>query len=294
MDIVAFERRVCCARISMPSRIGGIVCNFSTTNNTPRHFPDRIKFKMPGRRARSKLRSLLKVSEQTEIRCATPLALKIDAVRLARRSFHLKIDDIHKFLRSMRKNTAFLLKVRKLLLFTRKEKFPKKSCVPGRVYLYSSTFMLKFNSIDAVILGCVQGVTEFLPVSSTGHLILANHFLKLNGHEEQVTDPKAYAETKKALDDYLAIIQLGTVIILFIFYWSKIVLLLKGLFNRSQEGLLLLRNLIIAFLPAAASGFLLDGLIQRYIYRNWSVLLALFAGGLLMLWVERRRKAIPR
>jgi hypothetical protein len=50
---------------------------------------------MPGRRARAKLRSLLKVSEQTEIRCATPLALKIDAVRLARRSFHLKIDAVN-------------------------------------------------------------------------------------------------------------------------------------------------------------------------------------------------------
>lgn len=126
--------------------------------------------------------------------------------------------------------------------------------------------------LDAVILGIVEGLTEFLPVSSTGHLILTKEALGL-GDE---------------VDTYLVGIQIGAVMAVVTFYWSHIVRMLTVFTpGRDVEGLRLLLNLFVAFLPAAVVGLLFDDLIDKYFFNTFTVALALIVGGVIMLVVER-------
>jgi undecaprenyl-diphosphatase len=160
--------------------------------------------------------------------------------------------------------------------------------------------------LDAVGLGLVEGVTEFLPISSTGHLVLANHFLGFDSEvpardrQGRLLYPKGTAEaapaaplTVKALADaYAIVIQVGAIAAVLLLYWGQVRAMALGLLGRSREGLLLARNLLAAFLPAAVVGLLLDDLIDRYLFDSLVVVAALFAGGVLMLAVEawRRRR----
>jgi undecaprenyl-diphosphatase len=159
---------------------------------------------------------------------------------------------------------------------------------------------------DAIVLGIVEGVTEFLPISSTGHLIIANRLLGLES-EQQLTDkngqplwhkPPSAAQPegvpltlKLAADTYAVIIQVGAIGAVVSLYWRQILGMLLGLFGRSSAGFRLLRNVLLAFLPVAVSGFLLHGLIDRYLFSVWAVIAALVGGALLMLWAERWRRA---
>lgn len=164
----------------------------------------------------------------------------------------------------------------------------------------------KLSTRDAIVLGVVEGVTEFLPVSSTGHLIIANQLLGLesdaqlaNGSGELLwykqptaEDPEGRPLTLKlAADTYAVVIQVGAIAAVVLLYWHQFVGMLLGLFGRSSAGLRLLRNVLLAFLPAAVIGFLLHDLIDRYLFSIEAVIIALVAGALLMLWAERWRRA---
>ena len=162
-----------------------------------------------------------------------------------------------------------------------------------------------FTILDAIILGIVEGVTEFLPISSTGHLILAESALglrertaieggqtppdKRNRREGGAHDISADRHSR-AIDAYLIIIQAGAIAAVAILYWSSLCSILKGIFGKSREGLLLGRNLILAFLPAAVLGPVVVEFIEARFFNLPSVTAAILAGAILMLLVERRRK----
>lgn len=133
--------------------------------------------------------------------------------------------------------------------------------------------------LQAIILGLVEGITEYLPVSSTGHLILASALLGLD-------DP----ETKSAVDAFNIVIQGGAILAVVGLYFPRIVQMLRGLMGRDRAGMSLLVNLFIAFLPAAFFGFLLDDFIEAHLFHTAPVLLALFVGGVWMIWIDRWRR----
>lgn len=161
---------------------------------------------------------------------------------------------------------------------------------------------------DAVILGLVEGITEYLPISSTGHLIIATHFLGLEsetplaGRDGQ---PLWYQKpgakhpggvpltTKLAADTYTVVIQFGAIAAVGLLYWRRFISMVNGLLGRDPVGLRLLRNVLIAFVPAAAIGFAIHGWIDAHLFSIGAVIAAQVAGALLILWAEsyRRRRA---
>ncbi len=156
---------------------------------------------------------------------------------------------------------------------------------------------------DAVILGLVEGITEYLPVSSTGHLILTNRFLGLDtaapvrdsqGVPILVTDgtggerPYTAAEAAYA---YTIVIQAGAILAVLLVYRRRVIKILLGCIGRDEQGRRLAVNIVVAFLPAAVIGLLLDDLIERYLGNNiGAVAGALIAGAIVMEVVERWRR----
>ena len=165
---------------------------------------------------------------------------------------------------------------------------------------------------DAVILGLVEGVTEYLPVSSTGHLIVATHLLglesatPLTGREGQplwFKKPSARhpdgerLTTALAANTFTIVIQFGAIAAIGVLYWQQILSMLNGLRGRDPAGLRLLRNLIIAFLPSAVLGLALSSWIDEHLFSVGAVIVAQVAGAFFILWAEayrRRRNARTR
>jgi len=130
---------------------------------------------------------------------------------------------------------------------------------------------------QGAVLGLVEGITEYLPVSSTGHLILASALLHLE-----------HPETKEALDAYLVVVQGGAILAVLLLYWPRVVQMVRGLLGRDAGGLRLVVNLVLAFIPAAVVGLVLGKAIKAVLFSAWPVLAALAAGGVWMIWLGRR------
>lgn len=132
-------------------------------------------------------------------------------------------------------------------------------------------------AIKALIMGVVEGFTEFLPISSTGHLILTASLLDFTGEKAKV---------------FGIAIQAGAMLAVCWEYRVKIASVLRGMFSdvKAQKFIL---NLLIAFLPAAALGFLFNKTITGLLFYPVPVALAFIVGGLIILWVERRHKTNP-
>lgn len=136
---------------------------------------------------------------------------------------------------------------------------------------------------QAVILGLVEGVTEYLPVSSTGHLILAASLMRLNE-----------SAAARAVDSYTIVIQGGAILAVAGLYARSVWRMLLGLLGRDAAGRALLLRLLVAFAPAALLGPLLEETIERWLFRPGPVLAALFLGGVWMALMGRgwsRRQA---
>ncbi|MCH2138525.1 MAG: undecaprenyl-diphosphate phosphatase [Phycisphaerales bacterium] len=136
--------------------------------------------------------------------------------------------------------------------------------------------------LEAIILGLVEGITEFLPVSSTGHLVLVASLLGLD-----------QGDTADSTDALLIVIQGGAILAVLGLYRHAVGRMLRGLTGKDPDGLRLCRNLLIAFAPAAVFGPLLDTHIETYLFEPAPVLGALAAGGGLMLWIHHRKPATP-
>lgn len=130
---------------------------------------------------------------------------------------------------------------------------------------------------QAVVLGVVEGVTEYLPVSSTGHLILTASLLGLDGRD-----------TKEALDAYLVVVQGGAILAVLWLYRERVAQIVRGLVGRDARGMRLARNVALAFIPSAVAGLLLNHVIKAALFSAWPVLAALAAGGVWMIWLGRR------
>jgi undecaprenyl-diphosphatase len=163
---------------------------------------------------------------------------------------------------------------------------------------------------EAIILGAVEGVTEFLPISSTGHLIITTDLLDLNAERvflddsseplwlEKPSPGKAgvLLTPKPAIEAYIVVIQLGAIAAIAPICWSQIVAMFRGLVGRDPVGLRLFVNLIIAFLPAAGLGVLIHDWIDENLFSMDAVIFGLVCGSVLMFfanlwpaWLEKRR-----
>ncbi len=151
---------------------------------------------------------------------------------------------------------------------------------------------------EAVILGVVEGITEYLPISSTGHLLLTNELLGLNreeplrGEDEQLllTPDGNVVTLKEAADAYAIVIQAGAILAVLILYWSRIYQAALGCLGLNPVGRRLARNLLLAFLPAAVLGLLFNDLIESVLFAPLPIAIALAVGGFLMIGVENWRK----
>jgi undecaprenyl-diphosphatase len=128
---------------------------------------------------------------------------------------------------------------------------------------------------DAVVLGLVEGITEFLPVSSTGHLVVAEHLLGLD----------TTGDAQKTLDSYTIIIQFGAILAVIALYRKRILDVLKGIIGRSESGRRLALALIVAFLPAGIVGLLLGDVIDEHLLKPIPVAIAWIIGGIIVLFV---------
>ena len=134
--------------------------------------------------------------------------------------------------------------------------------------------------IKAAIMGIVEGLTEFLPVSSTGHLILTEALLK-PGVDENV------------MHAFEVAIQPGAILAILIVYWQLITRTL-GTLGSSPVSRRLVSNILIGFLPAAVIGFAIHKQITRYLFNGPVVAGAFIVGGLIILLVESRKGREPR
>lgn len=130
--------------------------------------------------------------------------------------------------------------------------------------------------LKALILGIVEGLTEFLPVSSTGHLILIGDLLDFNDDKGKV---------------FTIAIQLGAILAICWEYRRKIVDVATGIGSNESANRFVM-NLMIAFMPAAILGLLFIDVIKQHLFNPLSVATALIVGGIVIIWAERRDHAI--
>ncbi len=131
--------------------------------------------------------------------------------------------------------------------------------------------------VKAVLLGLVEGITEFLPISSTGHMILLEDLLSLGGRE-------GFAEA------FMVIIQLPAIMAVVLYFWKQLWPFGGDTDTRAVLGLWC--RVAAAFLPAAVLGFLLDDFIEARLFNPLTVAVALIIGGLVLLLLERRPPAV--
>ena len=131
--------------------------------------------------------------------------------------------------------------------------------------------------VTALILGIVEGLTEFLPVSSTGHLIVAGSLLNYTGEQAKTFE---------------IVIQAGAILAVCWEYRARLGRVLRGLFSdRSAQRFVL--NLLIAFLPAAMLGFAFNRTIKSHLFAPVPVAVAFVVGAFVIIWAERRQRTRP-
>gem|GEM_PF-33388 len=143
------------------------------------------------------------------------------------------------------------------------------------------------DNFQALILGLVEGLTEYLPVSSTGHLLLAQRLMGI--------------DSSTASDAFAICIQAGAILAVLGIYRQRVAQMVMGAVGRNEAGQRLLINLLSAFVPAAVLGLLLEKPIKKYLFGGdewglWPVVAAWFAGGMAILVVSlarRRRGTSP-
>lgn len=127
--------------------------------------------------------------------------------------------------------------------------------------------------LKAIILGAVEGITEFLPISSTGHLLVTQRLLDLGT-----------GSGKAAADTYAIAIQIGAILAVVAVSFRRLVQMANGAVGRDPVGRDVLLRLIVAFVPAAAVGLVLGDTIKEQLFGPWPVVAAWLVGGVFLLW----------
>jgi len=133
-------------------------------------------------------------------------------------------------------------------------------------------------AVKAIIMGLVEGFTEFLPISSTGHLILAGSLLNFTGEKVKVFE---------------IAIQTGAMMAVIWEYRARIGRVLSGLASERRQQKFVI-NLVVAFLPAALLGLVFSQAIKDELFKPVPVAMAFIVGAFVILWVERRHKLLPK
>ena len=135
-----------------------------------------------------------------------------------------------------------------------------------------------FDILKVIILSLVEGLTEFIPVSSTGHMIIVDKFLKLSDHQSFV-------------HAFEIIIQLGAILAVVVYFWYKLWPFSKGLTKAQSRGIILKWiKIIIAVLPAVVLGLLFDDIIDKYLFNVTVVASMLVFYGIVLIWVENGKR----
>ncbi|WP_438276909.1 undecaprenyl-diphosphate phosphatase [Nitrobacter sp.] len=128
------------------------------------------------------------------------------------------------------------------------------------------------DAIRAVILGIVEGVTEFLPVSSTGHLLLAERFFDLGAGDFWNT--------------FTVLIQLGAILAIVVIYFGKLWRIALGMFSNAADRRFVI-GVLAAFMPAVIVGLLAGRYIKELLFNPWVVCFSLIVGGAALMWVDQ-------
>jgi undecaprenyl-diphosphatase len=128
------------------------------------------------------------------------------------------------------------------------------------------------DSLRAIILGIVEGITEFLPVSSTGHLLLANRFFALG--------------EGAFWNSFIVLIQLGAILAIVVIYFAKLWRIALGMFSNPDDRRFVI-GVLVAFLPAVIIGLIAGKYIKEVLFNPWVVCFSLIVGGAILLWVDQ-------
>ena len=127
--------------------------------------------------------------------------------------------------------------------------------------------------LTVILLGIVEGLTEYLPVSSTGHLILAGELLGFSGEAGATFD---------------IAIQSGAILAVLVAYWGRFIGVARGLLVREASAFAFIRNVFLGFLPAAIMGVLFIKAVEAMLKSPTTVAVSLIVGGFVILWIEKR------
>jgi len=128
------------------------------------------------------------------------------------------------------------------------------------------------DAIRAVILGIVEGITEFLPVSSTGHMLLVKRFFGLG--------------EGAFWDSFVVLIQLGAILAIVVLYFAKLWRVALGMFSNPDDRRFVI-GVLVAFLPAVIVGLIAGKYIKALLFDPWVVCFSLIVGGAILLWVDQ-------
>jgi undecaprenyl-diphosphatase len=128
------------------------------------------------------------------------------------------------------------------------------------------------DALRAIILGIVEGVTEFLPVSSTGHLLLAERFFNLG--------------EGSFWNSFTILIQLGAILAIVVIYFAKLSRIALGTFSNPDDRRFVI-GVVVAFLPAVIVGLIAGKYIKEILFNPWVVCFSLIVGGAILLWVDQ-------
>jgi undecaprenyl-diphosphatase len=128
------------------------------------------------------------------------------------------------------------------------------------------------DSLRAVILGIIEGITEFLPVSSTGHLLLAERFFDLG--------------QGSFWNSFTVLIQLGAILAILAIYFTKLSRIARGMFSNADDRRFVI-GVMVAFLPAVIIGLIAGKYIKEMLFNPWVVCFTLIVGGAVLLWVDQ-------
>jgi len=141
----------------------------------------------------------------------------------------------------------------------------------------------QLTTTQAVILGVVEGLTEYLPISSTGHLLVTKDLLGMNTTGSDIVQQTTETD---AINAYLVCIQFGAILAILAVCAHRFKKILKGLFQGDNEGRRLLTHLILALLPAVGIGLLLESSIKKFLFGTYPVIVAWFVGGVAILFIS--------